>query len=248
MKNLKIVILILTFSTGFIVTNCTSSDDSNSNNNPPGLFSAYAFDARVDGASLEWTEAIDVDDDTVTYAIILEGELISAGGSSLAFNISGLEPDTIYQGYVEARDGNGGTSTADFSFVTEPQVIIFNVDASWWIKDQFPEGEGLRTALRSGFIIPYYEDATLYQIEILDYGITLGGITGNDEIGQTYTWTNDSQSTPIGSVFTNQTEPGDYAAALTGTSINTINSSYGDNIAYYESVYGEATVTIIIGN
>ena len=249
MKNLKTVILILTFSTGLIVTNCSSSDDSNNDNNPPGLFSAYAFDARVDGASLEWTEAIDTDDDPVTYNIVLEGELIAAGGSVLTYNITGLEPDTIYEGYVEARDGNGGTSTADFSFVTEPEVIIFNVDASWWIRDQFPEGNGLRTLFRAGFIVPYYENATAYQIEILDYAL-FGYITSGDQDqnGHIYTWTNESQSTPIGLVFEDQTIPGDYGVAFGKTSINTISSDYDSTITNYEATTGEARVTVIIGN
>ncbi|SDH97112.1 fibronectin type III domain-containing protein [Winogradskyella thalassocola] len=247
MKNLKIVSLIFALSTALLMTNCSSSDDIN--NNPPGIFSANALGTGIDSGNVEWTEAIDPDDDSVTYNVYLEGELIAAGGTTFTYTFSGLEPETIYEGYVEARDGRGGTSIAEFSFVTEPEVIIFNVDATWWFYDQYSEGGGLRSLFRGGFVIPYYEDATTYQIEILDYGWVSDTYSiGNTHIGSIYTWTNDSQSTPIGAVFADQPSDGDYSAALTSTSVNTIGSGFDVALGNYETIYGEARVTIIIGN
>ena len=244
MKKLKNLILPFLIIISLFSSCSTSEDDPN--NNPPGLFSAYAFDTTVDGASVEWTESIDTDDDTVTYAIFLEGEEVASGlNKGEVYTFSGLEPETIYAGYVEARDDKGGTSIAEFSFVTEPEVIIFNVNASWWIRSQTPEGAGLRTAFRAGFRVPYYENAESYKIEILDYGF--GSTTiGNDEIGKTHTWTNESMPIYIGSVFANQAEPGEYAVAFNSASSNTLGPNYDGLVGIYESVYGEARVTVII--
>ncbi len=237
---------IYVFALTFVFFSCSSEDGDNPNNNPPGIFSANALGTAIDSGNVEWTEAIDTDEDAVTYAIFLEGSEIASGITSQTYDFSGLEPDTIYQGYVEARDGNGGTSTAEFDFVTDPELLIFNVDASWWIKDQYPEAGGLRTILRAGFIIPYYENATHYQIEILDYGLGDTDVW-SDDVGSIFTWTNESHPN-VGPVFANQTvPPGDYGYGLTGASIN-IMPTDEDPFSLFETVYGEARVTITIGD
>lgn len=53
--------------------------------------------------------------------IYLNEELISTGGIVLSYNFTGLEPETLYDGYILADDGNGGTSQAGFFFETEPE-------------------------------------------------------------------------------------------------------------------------------
>ncbi len=247
MTKLKPLYILLVLISSLLLTNCSTSEDD-PNNNPPGLFSAYAFDTTVDGASVEWTESIDTDDDPVTYAIILEGQEITSGlNKGEVYTFSGLEPETIYAGYVEARDGKGGTSIAEFSFVTEPEVIIFNVSASWWFHYQDPVSDGIRAAFRAGFRVPYYEDAVSYQIEIIDYAL-FGYIRTNDQNqnGKVYTWTNESQSTPIGPVFRDQAIPGEYGVAFGGTGITDSSPNYNTTVSNYEATIGEARVTVVI--
>lgn len=247
MKTLKKSKHYLLICVTLILTSCSTDSENDPNNSAPGLFSANALGTGIDTGNVEWTESIDTDDDTVTYAIFLEDQEIASGITGRTYDFSGLEPDTAYSGYVESRDRRGGTSTANFDFLTEPEVIIFTVNASWWIKTQYPEGTGLRTAVRGGFVIPYYEYATSYKIEILDYGF--GDTTiSEEEIGRTYAWTNESQSTPIGAVLGGQPENENYSAALNGASINTVSQGYEDLINLYESIHGEARVTVIIGN
>lgn len=81
-----------------LLFNCSPDDDNNPDNNPPSSFSANTTDTSTNGATIEWTEAIDPDDDNVTYAIILEGQEIASGGSALIYTFSGLEPETNYEG------------------------------------------------------------------------------------------------------------------------------------------------------
>ncbi len=244
LKNLILPFLIIIC----LFSSCSTSEDD-PNNNPPGLFSAYAFDTTVDGASVEWTESIDTDDDLVTYAIILEGEEVTSGlTKGQIYTFSGLEPETIYAGYVEARDGRGGTSRAEFSFVTEPEVIIFNVNASWWIFRETPEGAGLRRMLSAGFEVPYYEKATGYKIEIIDYAFAgTVRINSQDQNGKIYTWTNETRSDLIGPVKQDQDISEGFGVFIAGGSINTLNSSYAQSEANFAATIGEATVTVTIG-
>lgn len=147
------------------------------------------------------------------------------------------------EGYVEARDGNGGTSRANFFFTTEPEVIIFNVNASYWEFSNVPEAGGQRIVFRAGFKVPFYEDATLYQIEIINY--EFNGSPVNGVIGETFTWTNNSFSVPIGQ----QDSSGElYGVIFNGASINTLNNNFDAVLGSYQSVIGEAVVTVTLGN
>lgn len=244
MKNLKII-LVITISIGFLISSCSSSDDNDGDNNSPSNFSANTIDTRFDGATIEWTEAIDPDDDPVTYAIILEGQEIASGGTTLTYSFSGLEPDTIYQGYVEARDGNGGTSRADFFFTTDPEVIIMTLDVQW---RTFVEGDG--QLFVSYFEIPEEEDALTYSLVVTDYSINTLPAT----IGRTYTWTpNDTLPTGnnVGTGGSQLTEfsPGVYHANTNVSSVNVVNTSgIADLTAFYSAITGTAELTITLGS
>ncbi|MBC3759264.1 hypothetical protein H7U19_12670 [Hyunsoonleella sp. SJ7] len=232
---------IYTFAILFLLTNCSSEDDSNDpNNRNPGPFSVTILDVFIDGADIEWTEAIDLDDDPVTYSIYLNEVLISTGGTTLNYAFTGLEPETVYDGYILADDGNGGTSQANFFFETEPETLVFTVDASDWIWDSSPEAGGTREVRGAGFEIPYYENAVSYQIEILNYSITWVDGTVDTQTG-VYTWTNESQNDPIYVLLSDSSK---YVASLTGISINTVNPDYNDFIDSITSREGEAQVII----
>lgn len=243
MKALKTQLFITFFSLGLLLTSCSSSDDSdNSDNNAPGIFSANTTDTRFDGATIEWTESIDPDEDNVTYAIILNGVEIASGGNTLIYSFSGLEPETNYEGYIEARDGNGGTSQANFFFTTEPEVIIetLNIQYRWW------EGAG-GYGIVAYFEVPATQGAVSYNLEILSY--TPDVIPSN--IGRNYSWTPDDilpTGNNVGSGASMLTEfnPGIYHAN-TSTSSGPM-SSFTDVENYYASIVATAKLTIILGS
>ena len=232
-------IYLLVFSL-LIVMSCSDSDDPN--NNDPGIFSANTTEIRFNGATIEWTESLDPDGDDVTYAIILDGEEIASGGTTLSYSFSGLEPETLYEGYVEARDGNGGTSQAPYFFTTEPEVIIFEIDLEcrWW------EGGG-GYGIVSYFEVNAVDDAISYHVEIIEYIPSL--IPSN--VGRTYSWTPDTNlptGNNVGSGASHLTEytPGVYHA---NTSTGSGSLIYLDSaIANCEATIGRARVTIVVGD
>ncbi|WP_299275790.1 hypothetical protein [uncultured Psychroserpens sp.] len=224
-----------------IFSSCSSDDTSDPSNSNPSNFSANTTDLRFDGATIEWTDAIDPDGDNVTYAIILEGQEIASGGTTLVYSFSGLEPETNYEGYVEARDGNGGTSRADFFFTTEPEVIIMNVEIEYrsWT------GAG-GYGIVAYFEVPAVDNAVSYFLEILDY--TPDVIPSN--VGRTYSWTPDDnlpQGNNVGSGASHLVEytPGIYHAN-TSTSSGPL-SGFSDVENYYASIVANAQLTITVG-
>jgi hypothetical protein len=240
---MKQLLYFLSFALVLTLISCSTNDDNDKdpNNNAPSIFSANTTDTRFDGATIEWTESLDPDDDTVTYAIILNEQEIASGGTTLNYSFSGLEPETNYEGYVEARDGKGGTSQASFFFTTEPEVIIYEVDIEcrWW------EGSG-GYGIVSYFEVLAVENATNYKLEILTY--TPDPIPSN--VGRNYIW-KPSDVLPtgnnVGSGASHLTEytPGVYHA-------NTSNGSgsliyLNDAIANCEAVMAKARVTITVG-
>lgn len=236
MKNFIHTALIALF-----LFNCSSEDGDSQNNTDPGIFSTNTIDIRFNGATIEWTESLDPDGDDVTYAIILDGQEIASGGTTLTYYFSGLEPETLYEGYVEARDGNGGISQAPYFFTTEPEVIIFevNIECRWW------EGAG-GYGIVNYFEINAVDDAISYYVEILEY--SPDPIPSN--VGRTYSWTSNSNlptGNNVGSGSSHLTEysPGVYHA---NTSTGSGSLIYLDEaIANCESVNATARVTIIVG-
>lgn len=231
---------LLFFAILLTFVGCSDNDDPN--NADPGIFSSNTIDTRFDGATIEWTESLDPDGDDVTYAIILDGQEIASGGTTLTYSFSGLEPETSYEGYVEARDGNGGTSQAPYFFTTEPEVLIFEVDIEcrWW------EGGG-GYGIVNYFEIEAVEDALSYHVEIIEYA----PVPIPSNLGRTYSWTPDSvlpTGNNVGSGSSHLTEytPGVYHA---NTSTGSGSLIYLDSaIANCESVMATARVTVIVGN
>lgn len=226
-----------------VLSNCSSDDsDDNSDNTNPSIFSANTIDLRSNGATIEWTESIDPDGDSVSYAIILEGQEIASGGTTLTYSFSGLEPDTNYEGYVEARDGNGGVSQANYFFTTDPEVIVRTVDIEyrWW------EGAG-GYGIVAYFEVPAEPNAESYFLEILDFTPDL--IPSN--VGRTYSWTPEDMlptGNNVGSGASMLTEfsPGIYHAnATTGSGPL---SNFAAAEAFFASIVSTAEVTIVIGN
>ena len=227
-----------------IFSSCSSDDTSDPNNTNPSSFSANTTDLRFNGATIEWTEAIDPDGDNVTYAIILDGQEIASGGTVLTYSFSGLESETSYEGYVEARDGNGGTSRADFFFTTTPEVFVYDIGLSlrWWTAPFDPT----KSVVYLHFEIEGDPDAVSYHVEVLDHNPD----TNPSNIGREYMWTpNDDlpQGNDGASEFNiAEISPNVYNIyTLGGTLPNTNLQDLIDNLSTYT---GTARVTVTYGN
>lgn len=125
--------------------------------------------------------------------------------------------------------------------------IVFIVNAKSWIwSTTVVPNVGTSVSLTAGFVVPYYEDATSYQIEILDW--KLGGIVraGQNQEGDIYTWTNESQSYPIGPVEEGDDISRGYGVHLAGAGLYSGNSGYDQTKALYDATTGEALVTVTL--
>ncbi len=117
MNHLKIFISLLIIPTTLFITSCTPSDDDvDGGNNAPTNFSSNTSETATSGATIIWTESTDFDGDIVTYTVFLEGKQVASNLNSLTHKFSDLESETIYNGVIEARDGNGGVNKADFFY------------------------------------------------------------------------------------------------------------------------------------
>jgi len=105
-----------------------SSDESSGNdgntNQSPSSFTASVSAIGDNDATLTWTQAIDNDGDTVTYTVNLNGTEVESSLSVLTYQFSNLNVATSYSGTIVASDGNGGTSTASFSFTTTGMLSL----------------------------------------------------------------------------------------------------------------------------
>jgi len=116
-QRLGAVFLVFWFAVG--LTACKKDPGPVSpENRAPGSFSVTVVPAP-DAASISWTEAVDPDGDTVAYTLIVESDTLLAASADRAYEASGLQPDTEYDGVVVASDRSGSSSRFEFFFTTE---------------------------------------------------------------------------------------------------------------------------------
>jgi hypothetical protein len=239
MKHYLILILGLTF----ILTSC--SEDQEPTGNPPGLFSVNTVEDDFDGATIEWTEAIDPDDDVVTYAVILEGIEVDSGLTNLIYTFNGLESETVYTGYVEARDGNGNTSRADFFFTTLPEAFTYTADLTF-IEFEIPTTnacpDGVNTAyeIDMGVLVPKFEGNVSYLVEFSEF----------------YWPHNDSTTQPADRFWTNSDfnelyiyDYNDDYYYVWGTGVGyscSNNSLIAQHVPIWKAIQGSADITIVL--
>ncbi len=118
MNKLKFLLTIPVLS---LIISC-GGDSSEDINASPGSFNVSISDITSVSASISWTEPTDDDGDEISYSIETSsgfggGEAVSLS-STTSGTITGLSADTQYAGKIIASDGNGGESSADFSFTT----------------------------------------------------------------------------------------------------------------------------------
>ncbi len=126
--------------------------------------------------------------------------------------------------------------------------IVFNVNATNWTwSETIVPGVGTAVGLHSGFYVPYYKDATGYKIEILDWKFGGKVYAGQIQfIGRIYTWTNESQSSPIGSFLKGKDISEGYGVHIAGSGIYLEHPDYDKTLATHEATTGEAIVTVTL--
>ena len=84
-------------------------------NEPPG-----DFEVEVDTTGLnpivQWTESVDPNGDSITYAVELENTVVQEGLQEREFQLLGLEYESTYRGRIIATNEQGATSESDFVF------------------------------------------------------------------------------------------------------------------------------------
>ena len=123
MKNyFKILMAFVLVAIAFFA--CSNDDNSGNDgdgvttNQAPSSFAVSVTSITETTASINWTEATDADGDTVTYTVTLQGSELASSLSVLTLDVTALTPSTNYSGTVVSSDGNGGSSSAPFSFST----------------------------------------------------------------------------------------------------------------------------------
>jgi|GEM_PF-2500219 len=114
MKKFKtLMLLCLTV----LLFNCNADDDQAQENNNPSAFTLTEGVATTDGITFNWTASLDADNQDVTYAIYLNGDLIIEDLNTLSYIIEyNLFVDGENTILVVASDGVGGTS--------EQQIVV----------------------------------------------------------------------------------------------------------------------------
>lgn len=119
-SSLKIVSFLIITARLFFACG-ESNDNTTETNSPPYAFAVSASNINANSATISWVATTDPDGDTVSYTVILGDSEEASNISTLTFSFSGLSPATSYSGSVVASDGNGGKTSANFSFTTKPQ-------------------------------------------------------------------------------------------------------------------------------
>ena len=91
----------------------------------PNNFGIEIIDISSEGATINWNEAIDPENDTVTYDIYLNQELVIENISELTHEFNDLEELTDYSGKIIAKDTENNQTEVTFSFQTEKYYLKY---------------------------------------------------------------------------------------------------------------------------
>ncbi|MBX9785515.1 MAG: fibronectin type III domain-containing protein [Chitinophagaceae bacterium] len=110
---------------------CTKKEENNANK-PPQNFTASVTDVKPASAQLNWTEAKDPENQSVTYSVELKGQVLASNLSATGYKLENLIENTAYTGKVVAKDAAGLTTEASFNFSTanSPAPSAFTVSLS----------------------------------------------------------------------------------------------------------------------
>lgn len=203
MKYSQILFLLVITSLIFAVA-CGSDSGANPDNQPPGNFVVTVSNITANSCTISWSESVDPDGDPVSYSFtstagFTGGELVtSTSGTSADF--SDLTPSTLYEGTINASDGQGGENSAPFSFSTLPgsagnqnpgsfTVTVMNITHNTatlsWTESTDPDGDIVSYSVTlGGNELVSSQAATTYDLTNLSSGANLSGnVTANDGNG-----------------------------------------------------------------
>jgi ribosomal protein S16 len=96
-------------------------------NSSPEPFEVVVSKVSYDLAVVEWEKAFDIDNDSVTYSVLLNGKEIASQLKSLfKYELRDLLPETNYLGCIRATDTNNNIRDIPFSFSTTKYFLMFS--------------------------------------------------------------------------------------------------------------------------
>ncbi|HVG42002.1 MAG TPA: fibronectin type III domain-containing protein, partial [Chitinophagaceae bacterium] len=114
-----------------LITSCTKEQNEN---NAPGNFTVTVSSATSNSALLNWTAAKDPENETVTYAVELNGNSVATNITATNHILQNLVINTNYTGKITASDASGHKNSIAFSFTTSdapvPSDFTVKLDAS----------------------------------------------------------------------------------------------------------------------
>lgn len=145
-----------------LIVGCKDDDDrvvppTPTENQVPGDFTIQVNEITANSALLEWTPAVDPDDDEVSYTVFLGDNTVQSDVQTAEFLLEGLDAQTNYNGKVVASDGKGGTSENTFAFDTEDGVVISEEVSIAWEKSyggsEIDVANALQLTVDGGYIV-----------------------------------------------------------------------------------------------
>lgn len=124
MNVLKVAFTILITGVFFIIS-CKKNNipvnlpDPNITNNPPGQFTILLETSSWDTAKINWTKAIDPDNDSVSYKIYINDTLKVQNFKELSYTFKSLNEITSYRVKVVAVDTKSKETATEISFTTK---------------------------------------------------------------------------------------------------------------------------------
>ncbi len=229
-------------------SSCGDDGDSTTPvNEPPGSFSVSVSNITLSSATVEWTQAIDPDGDAVTYSVSLNGATAASSVTGTSLDLSDLNEDTSYSGTVTATDGNGGSSSSNFSFITNgnqnPEMFTVTVDDITemtailnWSESVDPDGDDVTyRVLLDGTEIVANLTATSFNLTEL---MASTDYTGNVEVSDGNGGIT-SASYSFTTLDAENQDPGEFTASVTNISKNSATLTWteatdsdGDNVTY----------------
>jgi len=116
----------------FLIIGCSKDDTINEVmeeeeilNFPPNNFDVEIVNISHKDATINWNEAIDPENDLVTYDIYLNQTLVDKNITHLTYDLIELEELTDYSGKIVAKDTENNQREVTFSFKTEKYYLKY---------------------------------------------------------------------------------------------------------------------------
>jgi hypothetical protein len=106
-------------------------------NNPPGQFSVSLIASSSDTATINWTKAVDPDNDSVTYKVYLNDTLKADSYKTFSYTFRSLKELISYNAKVVAADSKGNQTSSVLSFTTKKYWLKFLKAIDYGISSQY---------------------------------------------------------------------------------------------------------------